>query len=97
MVPNTTAHTVIPQTVVSPFQLSNSSGQALIQTQLALTQMFAPTQGVQPSVVLEMNATTNKDGVGEKYVFPPSYHVISFQCNLKRLVINPAIKRPFQK
>ncbi|XP_073240778.1 uncharacterized protein [Porites lutea] len=62
-VPNTAAHTVIPQTVMSPFQLSNSSGQALIQTQLALTQMLAPTQGVQPSVVLEMNATTNKDGV----------------------------------
>jgi len=75
-VPNTAAHTVIPQTVMSPFQLSNSSGQALIQTQLALTQMLAPTQGVQPSVVLEMNATTNKDGVGEKYVFPPSYHEI---------------------
>ena len=78
-VPNTAAHTVIPQTVMSPFQLSNSSGQALIQTQLALTQMLAPTQGVQPSVVLEMNATTNKDGVGEKYVFPPSYHEISIQ------------------
>ena len=61
------AQAVLPQTVVAPFQLPSGSTQTPLQTQLALSQMLAPMQGVQPSVVLELNATTNKDGVGEKW------------------------------
>lgn len=53
------AQTMLPQTIMAPFQLPSGSGQTL-----ALSQMLAPIQGVQPSVVVELNATTNKDGVG---------------------------------
>ena len=58
--PNASTQTVPPQTIVAPFQLPSGSSQA----QLALSQILTPMQGVQPSVVLELNATTNKDGVG---------------------------------
>jgi len=54
---------VLPQTIMAPFQLPSGSGQTPLQTQLALSQML---QGVQPSVVLELNAATNKDGVGKE-------------------------------
>lgn len=65
---NTAAHcqTILPQTIMTPFPLQSGSGQTQLQTQLALSQMLAPIQGVQPSVVLELNATTNKDGIGEE-------------------------------
>lgn len=57
---------MLPQTIVAPFQLPSGSGQSQLQTQLALSQMLAPIQSVQPSVVLELNATTTKDGIGEE-------------------------------
>lgn len=60
---NTAAQTMLPQTIVAPFQLPSGSGQSQLQTQLALSQMLAPIQSVQPSVVLELNATTTKDGI----------------------------------
>ena len=63
---NTAAQTMLPQTIVAPFQLPSGSGQSQLQTQLALSQMLAPMQSVQPSVVLELNATTTKDGIGEE-------------------------------
>ena len=62
---NTPSQAILPQTIMAPFQLPGGSGQTQLQTQLALSQMLAPIQGVQPSVVLELNATTNKDGIGE--------------------------------
>lgn len=52
---------------MAPFQLPSGSGLTQLQTQLALSQMLAPIQGVQPSVVLELNAATNKDGIGEEH------------------------------
>lgn len=63
---NTAAQAMLPQTIVAPFQLPSGSGQSQLQTQLALSQMLAPIQSVQPSVVLELNATTTKDGIGEE-------------------------------
>jgi len=63
---NTAAQTMLPQTIMAPFQLPSGSGQSQLQTQLALSQMLAPIQSMQPSVVLELNATTTKDGIGEK-------------------------------
>ena len=58
---NASVHSVVPQTILTPLQLPSGSNQA----QLALSQMLTPIQGVQPSVVLELNtATTSKDGVG---------------------------------
>ncbi|XP_078360193.1 uncharacterized protein LOC144644551 isoform X2 [Oculina patagonica] len=57
--------TILPQTIMAPFQLPSGSGQTQLQTQLALSQMLAPMQGVQPSVVLELNAATNKDGIAQ--------------------------------
>lgn len=63
---NTAAQTMLPQTIMAPFQLPSGSGQSQLQTQLALSQMLAPIQSVQPSVVLELNATTTKDGIGEE-------------------------------
>lgn len=59
--PNASTQTVPPQTIVAPFQLPSGSSPA----QLALSQILTPMQGVQPSVVLELNATTNKDGVAQ--------------------------------
>lgn len=56
---------VLPQALMAPFQLPSGSSQTPIQTQLALSQMLAPLQGVQPSVVLELNASSNKDGIGK--------------------------------
>lgn len=63
---NTAAQTMLPQTIMAPFQLPSGSGQTQLQTQLALSQMLAPIQSVQPSVVLELNATTTKDGIGKR-------------------------------
>jgi len=60
---NTAAQTMLPQTIMAPFQLPSGSGQSQLQTQLALSQMLAPIQSMQPSVVLELNATTTKDGI----------------------------------
>lgn len=60
------SHSLNTATIVAPFQLPSGSGQSQLQTQLALSQMLAPIQSVQPSVVLELNATTTKDGVGEE-------------------------------
>ena len=71
------AQAMLPQTIMAPFQLPSGSGQSQLQTQLALSQMLAPIQGVQPSVVLELNATTTKDGIGEK---DDGAHCCSLQC-----------------
>ena len=54
--------TMVPQTILAPLQLPSGTSQA----QLALSQMLTPIQGVQPSVVLELNTATTKDGVGTK-------------------------------
>ena len=62
---NTSAQAILPQSIMAPFQIPGGSGQTQLQTQLALSQMLAPMQGVQPSVVLELNASANKDGIGE--------------------------------
>ena len=56
-----TTHAMLPQTIMAPFQLPSGSGQTL-----ALSQMLASIQGVPPSVVVELNATTNKDGIGKE-------------------------------
>ena len=60
------SQTVLPQTLMAPFQLPSGSSQMPIQTQLALSQMLAPIQGVQPSVVVELNTSANKDGIGKE-------------------------------
>lgn len=62
---NTSAQAILPQSIMAPFQIPGGSGQTQLQTQLALSQMLAPMQGVQPSVVLELNASANKDGIAQ--------------------------------
>lgn len=62
---NTSAQAILPQSIMAPFQIPGGSGQTQLQTQLALSQMLAPMQGVQPSVMLELNASATKDGIAQ--------------------------------
>ena len=71
---NTSAQAILPQSIMAPFQIPGGSGQTQLQTQLALSQMLAPMQGVQPSVMLELNASATKDGIGELLTW------LSFSC-----------------
>ena len=80
----TAAQTMLPPTIMAPFQLPSGSG----QTQLALSQILAPIQGVQPNVVLEFNAAANKDGVGEETSKPFTLHP---QYKMDFLVLHPKL------
>lgn len=67
--------TMVPQTILAPLQLPSGTSQA----QLALSQMLTPIQGVQPSVVLELNTATTKDGVAQVKVDHQSAELLKNQ------------------